>query len=136
MAAPGFVSAASTLDQRLDALPAPLRAKYRALEDDAEALGEQALAAVNRWHDAHQHAATPPPRPAGPARPPTPGTNAGPTPSPPAPRPSARAGRIPPPRTPPSRRQRSTSPAARSARPSALPRGTPPSRRAATPSSC
>jgi hypothetical protein len=58
MAAPVLVSAASTFEQRLDALPAPLRAKYRALEDQAEELGERALAAFSRWHEAHQHAAT------------------------------------------------------------------------------
>jgi hypothetical protein len=58
MAAPVLVSAASTFEQRLDALPAPLRAKYRALEDYAEVLGERALAAFSRWHEAHAHAAT------------------------------------------------------------------------------
>src|SRR5262249_56954691 len=57
-AAPAVVSAASTLDRRLDALPAPLRAKFRALEDHAEALGERALAAFSRWQEAHAQAAT------------------------------------------------------------------------------
>jgi hypothetical protein len=58
MAAPALVSAASTLERRLDALPAPLRAKYHALEDYAEVLGERALAAFSRWHEAHERAAT------------------------------------------------------------------------------
>src|SRR5262249_1490294 len=57
-AAPAVVSTASTLDQRLDALPAPPRAKFRALEDHAEALGERALTAFSRWQEAHAHAAT------------------------------------------------------------------------------
>jgi len=58
MAAPALVSAASTFEQRLDALPAPLRAKFRALEDHAEVLGERALSAFSRWQEAHAHAAT------------------------------------------------------------------------------
>jgi hypothetical protein len=57
MSAPALVTPTSLFEARLEQLAPPVRRKFQALDDHAQALGDAALSAFTAWQDAHQRLA-------------------------------------------------------------------------------